>query len=81
MGNRLRFRVRVARAGEAKLRGRANGMNPPLVRAPLGQKAAPPELGGGGRKCAAVVSRECPDWCPLVFRGVPRCPDGVPRVS
>ena len=37
-GNRFRFRVRVVRAGEAKLRGREKGDSPPVARGQRDQK-------------------------------------------
>eukprot|EP00959_Pyramimonas_sp_CCMP1952_P109720 2295068-Pyramimonas_sp.AAC.1 len=61
-GNRFRIHVRVVRVGEAKLRGRASGMNPPL---PVRSRA---------RRCCPPGWPAVTLWC---FDGVPMVPRGV----
>ena len=80
-GNRFRFRVRVVRAGEAKLRGRARGVIPPL----LGRNQDKCLSSPSGWRRLPGVSRGVP-WvsgrCPAGVRGPGvRCPAGVRPVS
>ena len=84
--NRFQCRVRAARAGEAKLRGRAKGMTPLWLGRGKTIVRPSPQVGGRWPGCPAVVSRRCPVGVPLVSRGchvaVPslsrRCPDWCP---
>ena len=56
----FRVRARAVRAGEAKLRGRARGIDAGVARGPATQMFHPPALSLGGAGCPAGCS-PCPD--------------------
>ena len=91
-GNRFRFRVRVVRAGEAKLRGRARGKCPSLAEARPDQMTGVRQMWARGvppvSRCPALAEARPDQMTPFRrpwVRGVPpvsrRCPVGVPSVS
>ena len=67
-GKSVSVSVRVVRAGEAKLRGRARGMTPLWTGWVGAVDPAPPPVVRRWCGCPAVVSRRCSVGVPMVFR-------------
>ena len=71
-GKSVSVSVRVVRAGEAKLRGRARGIQPPVA------KARADQMNLARRPVRAGVPAVSRGVC-VPARAAAGCPDGVPR--